>query len=92
MIQNADDAGATKVAFLIDPRTHPNEDLLMKSLSELQGPGLLAWNNASFEKGDWTNIGRLDKSSKEGKILKVGRFGIGFQSVHHMTGECNVCL
>ena len=92
MIQNADDADATKVAFLIDPRTHPNEDLLMDSLSELQGPGLLVWNNALFEKEDWDNIGQLDKSSKEEKILKVGRFGIGFQSVHHITGEHNVSL
>ena len=59
----------------------------MPSLSELQGPALLAWNNAKFDDNDWDNIGSLDLSSKETKILKVGRFGIGFQSVHHITGN-----
>lgn len=29
------------------------------------------------------------RSSKKDDPLKVGRFGIGFNSVYHMTGKCN---
>ena len=28
----------------------------------------------------------MHKSQKEEELLKVGRFGLGFQSVHHITG------
>ena len=74
------------MAFLVDPRQHGVKDLMKPTLARFQGPALVAWNNAKFEKEDWVNIGRLDQSSKESEVLKVGRFGIGFQSVHHITG------
>ena len=86
LIQNADDAKATRVAFLVDPREHGAKHLIRPELARFQGPALIAWNNAKFEKEDWENIGRLDQSSKETEVLKVGRFGIGFQSIHHITG------
>ena len=86
LIQNADDAKASRVAFLVDPREHGVEDLMKDELACFQGPALVAWNNAKFEKEDWENLGRLDQSSKEAEVLKVGRFGIGFQSTHHVTG------
>ena len=86
LIQNADDAKASRVAFLVDPREHGVKDLIKPTLARFQGPALIAWNNAKFEKEDWENIGRLDQSSKETEVLKVGRFGIGFQSIHHITG------
>jgi len=57
------------------------------SLAQFQGPALYAQNNALFEEGDWENLERLMRSSKKDDPLKVGRFGIGFNSVYHMTGE-----
>ena len=74
------------MAFLVDPREHGKKDLMKAELARFQGPALIAWNNATFEREDWENIGRLDQSSKEAEVLKVGRFGIGFQSIHHITG------
>ena len=80
------------MAFLVDPREHGVNKLMKKELARFQGPALVAWNNARFEKEDWENIGRLDQSSKEAEVLKAGRFGIGFQSVHHITGGQFQCV
>ena len=88
LIQNADDAGASRVKFLIDSRHHPRDPsgLWKPSLAQFQGPALLVWNNSVFSEDDWRNIGKMHQSQKEEDLLKVGRFGLGFQSVHHLTG------
>ena len=87
LLQNADDAGATEVKFLLDTRTHRNDGLLNKRLAAFQGPALYAYNDAMFRDGDWDNLMRVDQSKKEDEVLKVGRFGLGFVSVYHMTGR-----
>jgi sacsin len=56
-----------------------------------QGPALYAWNSAVFKGDDWTSLGKINQSSKEEDVLKVGRFGLGFQSVFHITGIMCVC-
>ena len=48
---------------------------------------MYAQNNALFKDSDWENLERLMRSSKKDDPLKVGRFGIGFNSVYHMTGK-----
>jgi hypothetical protein len=85
LIQNADDAGASCVKFLVDPRKHPTDHLWKPSLQPMQEPALIAYNDALFTADDWESIGDLSQSRKAEDILKVGRFGIGFQSVHHIT-------
>ena len=89
IIQNADDAGASKVSFLLDsrPSFYGKVSLYASSLDQFQGPALYAQNDALFEDSDWENLKRLMRSSKKDDPLKVGRFGIGFNSVYHMTGE-----
>ena len=51
-----------------------------------QGQALYAYNDAQFEERDWEGIGKLQESNKEKEPLKVGRFGLGFKSVFHVTG------
>ncbi|XP_015762333.1 PREDICTED: sacsin-like [Acropora digitifera] len=87
IIQNADDAGATKVSFLLDSRPgfYGKNSLYNPSLAKFQGPALYAQNDALFEESDWENLERLMQSNKKNDPLKVGRFGIGFSSVYHMT-------
>ena len=88
LIQNADDAGASQVKFMLDRNSHPcpEEDLLKPRLVDFQGPALYAWNNAMFSEEDWVHIGDMYCGTKERDPLKVGRFGLGFMSVFHMTG------
>ena len=87
MIQNADDAGATEVNFLYDNRYHGTNFLENPELAKFQGPALYCHNNAIFKKDDWEGIQNLMRSNKKDDPLKVGRFGIGFNSVYHITGE-----
>ena len=75
----------------MDPHHYSVEGLVKDSLTPVQGPALLAWNDAKFKDEDWSNIGKLYQSKKMEDKMKVGRFGIGFQSVHHITGTLNVC-
>ena len=86
MIQNADDAGATIVQFFVDARSHGTDTLVNKKLRACQGPALISANNAVFSKEDWEGIQKPQQSIKADDPFKVGRFGIGFNSVYHITG------
>ncbi len=57
-----------------------------------QGPSLLAYNDAGFSKKDLIGIRMLQTSVKSEDALKVGRFGLGFKSVFHMTGQSVVVI
>ena len=86
LIQNADDAGATEVKFLLDHRQHSCNDVVFDDFERFQGPALYAWNNAVFRENDWQSIGKIGQSKKKDDPIKVGRFGLGFLSVFHLTG------
>ncbi|XP_036432885.1 sacsin isoform X2 [Colossoma macropomum] len=48
-------------------------------------PALYAFNDAAFTEEDWEGIQRAGRSIKQDDPTKVGRFGIGFNSVYHVT-------
>ncbi|KAM9343119.1 sacsin isoform 2-T2 [Pholidichthys leucotaenia] len=85
LIQNADDAQATKVVFIHDERSYGTESLWTEELGRYQGPALYAYNNAAFTDDDWQGIQMAGRSVKRDDPNKVGRFGIGFNSVYHTT-------
>ncbi|KAM6979350.1 sacsin [Tautogolabrus adspersus] len=85
LIQNADDAQATEVVFIHDERSYGTESLWTDKLGEYQGPALYAYNNAAFSAEDWEGIQKAGRSVKRNDPNKVGRFGIGFNSVYHIT-------
>ncbi|KAL3718738.1 hypothetical protein ACJRO7_003791 [Eucalyptus globulus] len=85
VIQNADDAGATTVRLCLDRRAHGSGSLLSDSLAQWQGPALLAYNDAIFSEEDFASISRIGGSSKHSQATKTGRFGVGFNSVYHLT-------
>lgn len=87
LIQNAEDAGAQQCAFLVDFRTHRYgpEELIDPDMSLCQGPCLWAFNNETFKEDDWANILRVGSASKENKQEKIGKFGLGFNTVYHVT-------
>ncbi len=57
-----------------------------------QGPALYAYNDAQFTTDDWRGIRMLCDSIKTKDPLKVGRFGLGFKSVFHVTGKDSTIL
>ena len=85
LIQNADDARASKVCFVVDWRENPRERLLTEELAKCQGPALWAYNDAMFSDDDFENINKLAGETKKEDLDKVGRFGLGFNSVYHLT-------
>ena len=74
------------VRFYLDPRQHGQSNLVDPALAEFQGPALLAYNDASFTEQDWEGIQKPQCSNKAEDPLKVGKFGIGFNSIYHITG------
>ncbi|XP_040003647.1 sacsin [Xiphias gladius] len=85
LIQNADDAQATEVVFIHDERSYGTKSLWTDELGKYQGPALYAYNNAAFSDDDWEGIQMAGRSVKRNDPNKVGRFGIGFNSVYHTT-------
>jgi sacsin len=87
LLQNADDAGASKVCFLVDWRKHgtSSSNLLAPGMKSCQGPALWAYNDSAFRDEDFSNIAKLAAATKQTKLDKIGRFGLGFTSVYHVT-------
>ena len=85
MIQNADDAEATEVNILYDARQHTTEKLLFKGMADSHGPALVVHNNSTFSDEDFENITKLAGATKANKPLKIGKFGVGFCSIYHIT-------
>ena len=85
LIQNADDAKATKMCVILDKRTHGHKRVLSENWSDLQGPALLVWNDAEFTENDLKGIQQLGLGSKRDDSESIGQFGIGFNVVYHIT-------
>jgi sacsin len=92
LIQNADDAGANEVKVLFDATSFGTASLVSPELALFQGPALYCYNNAEFTAEDWEGLQRLMRSNKQNNPLKVGRFGIGFNSVYHITGISSLAV
>ena len=85
LLQNADDAKATKVYFILDKRTHGDHSVLSENWSELQGPALLVWNDSIFSEKDLQGIQRVGLGGKRSDFESIGQYGIGFNVVYHLT-------
>ena len=51
------------------------------NLKEWQGRSLIIFNSASFSDDDFANITALGRSIKSEDHAKIGRFGLGFNTV-----------
>ena len=87
LLQNADDAGATEVNICYDSRTHTQDSdtLLFPGMARAHGPALVVHNNETFSDDDFKNIQKLAGATKQDQPLKIGKFGVGFCSVYHIT-------
>ena len=87
LLQNADDAGAKEMNIFYDARQHTvsHEALFFPGMADCHGPALLVHNDAKFTQEDFRNITKLAGATKEKKPLKIGKFGVGFCSVYHIT-------
>ena len=99
LLQNADDAKATKMYFILDKRFHGTNKVFSENWQKLQGPALLVWNNSTFSDKDLEGIQKLGLGSKETDHESIGQYGIGFNVVYHLTdcpsfvtGDDTLCI
>ncbi|KAK1930915.1 Sacsin [Phytophthora citrophthora] len=85
LIQNADDAGASRVCVLYNSCTYGTSSLLSPTMAKWQGPSLYCYNDAEFSDGDFISLARIGQASKLQRAATTGRFGLGFNSVYHFT-------
>ena len=85
LLQNADDAKATKMYIILDKRTHGMHKLPSDEWKDLQGPALLVWNDSIFQEKDFEGIQELGLGSKRSEAETIGMYGIGFNAVYHLT-------
>ncbi|KAF8976283.1 hypothetical protein BGZ46_008399 [Entomortierella lignicola] len=84
-LQNAADAGATKISFMLDQRTFGKNNLFSDEMAAWQGPALVIYNDAEFSESDFKALTDLGVGNKRGDSSKIGRNGVGFNSVYHIT-------
>ncbi|XP_070206314.1 sacsin-like [Littorina saxatilis] len=87
LVQNADDARASVVKFLVDERDNGDwrSGLLTPALADLQGPALWVYNDSVFTRTDFDNLCKLGGATKKQDCSKVGKFGLGFNAVYNVT-------
>ena len=85
LLQNADDAKAQKMYFILDKRTHGTNSVISRGWCELQGPALLVWNDSTFTEKDLKGIQELGLGSKRSDADTIGQYGIGFNVVYNLT-------
>ena len=77
LIQNADDAGATRFDFGLSPGLPMARHLL------LQGPSLFVVNDGGFTDKDAAAINSIALSQKPADHATIGKFGLGLKSIFH---------
>lgn len=85
LLQNADDAGASEIEYVLDTRTYPHSSLLHPGLAQDHGPALLVRNNSIFSDRDLQSLSSVGDSIKRNDPATTGKFGQGFNSVYHWT-------
>lgn len=85
LLQNADDAEATEIEYVLDTNSYLDSPLLNDGLKEYHGPALLARNNSVFSDADFASLSSIGDSRKRYEASSTGKFGQGFNAVYHWT-------
>jgi sacsin len=83
-LQNADDAGASRLVMVLDRRTHPGS-LGKAEMDVVLGPSLLFSNDRQFSELDFGRIQDLGGGGKLEEASGTGRFGQGFNTCFSVT-------
>lgn len=81
LLQNADDAGATEIEYVLDTRTYTDKPLLAEGLDAYSGPALLARNDSVFRDEYFNSLSTVGDSVKKYDPASTGKFGQGFNAV-----------
>ncbi len=79
LLQNADDAGASRSVFILAQNGLPNAQNPL-----LRGPMLVLFNDGPFGEADRRGLSKLATGTKAKDRMKIGRFGVGQKSIFHL--------
>lgn len=85
MLQNADDAKATKFYVLIDKRIHKADKILGSEMKDFNGPSILFYNDQPFTEEDLRAVQALGEGRKREDRIATGKFGLGMNVCYHVT-------
>ncbi len=85
VLQNADDAGASKLDLFLDHRNFERTGLPKSTMGCLLGRAMVFVNDTAFSENDWEKIQDIANSGKMLDTAKTGRFGLGFNCVYNVT-------
>ena len=86
LLQNADDAGATEIHVVYDPRKHEGTEISGDEWRPIHSlPAICVYNDKPFTDKDIEGIQNVGVGGKISDTTTTGRFGIGFNAVYHLT-------
>jgi sacsin len=83
--QNTDDHGATTLDFFLDLGTYASDQLVDDRASSLQGPSFLICSDKPLRPEDILRMQQLGRSGKRKDFSTAGRFGVGMNSMYHLS-------
>lgn len=88
LIQNADDARANEIEFILCETGFESKSLIHESLESYQkSSALYSFNDQLFSESDFSSIQHLQKSCKRDDTMKTGNFGLGWNVIYHITDK-----
>ncbi len=78
LIQNANDAAATKIVISFFPGIPTATNPLLKR------KGIIVYNDGEFSEKDAKNIKRIGGNNKKGDSATIGKYGFGLKSIFHL--------
>ncbi|XP_072017069.1 sacsin-like [Amphiura filiformis] len=92
LLQNADDAGASEIHVVYDPRKHDGAKIAGESWRHIHSlPAICVYNDKPFTEEDIKGIQNVGVGGKISDTTTTGRFGIGFNAVYLLT-DCPTFL
>ncbi|KAL8785543.1 MAG: hypothetical protein Q9213_003291 [Squamulea squamosa] len=85
LLQNADDAQASEIEYVLDTNTYDDLPLISPKLQAYHGPALLIKNNQVFADADFESLASIGDSRKRDDPASTGKYGQGFNSCFHWT-------
>ena len=84
-LQNADDAGATRLLMIYDRRQHNGTFSDYPNMGVALGPSLLFINDQIFSAEDFKRIQQIGEGGKVREAARTGRFGQGFNTCYSVS-------
>jgi len=84
-LQNADDAGATRLLMIYDRRQHNGAFSDFPHMDVALGPSLLFINDQIFSEDDFQRIQQIGEGGKVREAARTGRFGQGFNTCYSVS-------